>query len=105
MTLWTVPRQAPLSMEFSRQEYWSGLLFPPEHHSNPQIKPKSPASPALADRFSDTAPARKPLSVGGFYEYGGLPVQTAARRKDLGTKKFAANNHTLPFSVLKKPES
>ena len=27
--LWTVALQAPLSMEFSRQEYWSGLLFPP----------------------------------------------------------------------------
>ena len=29
MTLWTVPHQAPLSMRFSRQEYWSGLLCPP----------------------------------------------------------------------------
>ena len=28
MTPWTVARQAPLSMEFSRQEYWSGLPFP-----------------------------------------------------------------------------
>ena len=29
VTLWTVALQAPLSMEFSRQEYWSGLLCPP----------------------------------------------------------------------------
>ena len=29
MTLWTVARQAPLSLEFSRQGYWSGLPFPP----------------------------------------------------------------------------
>ena len=29
VTPWTVARQAPLSMEFSRQEYWSGLLCPP----------------------------------------------------------------------------
>ena len=28
VTLWTVARQAPLSMEFSREEYWSGLPFP-----------------------------------------------------------------------------
>ena len=28
VTLWTIARQAPLSMEFSRQEYWSGLSFP-----------------------------------------------------------------------------
>ena len=42
-TSWTLPRQAPLSMEFSRQEYWSGLLF---HSSgdppNPGIEPGSP---------------------------------------------------------------
>ena len=37
-------RQAPLSMEFSRQEYWSGLPFPsPEDLPNPGIKPGSPA--------------------------------------------------------------
>ena len=36
--------QAPLSMEFSRQEYWSGLPFPsPGDHLNPGIKPGSPA--------------------------------------------------------------
>ena len=35
-TPWTVAHQAPLFMEFSRQEYWSGLLFPtPEDLSNP----------------------------------------------------------------------
>ena len=48
MTLWTVARQAPLSMEFSRQEYWSGLpLLPPGDHPYPGIKPRSPAAPAL----------------------------------------------------------
>ena len=31
---WTVARQAPLSMEFSRQEYWSGLPFPPPEESS-----------------------------------------------------------------------
>ena len=29
LTAWTIARQAALSMEFSRQEYWSGLAFPP----------------------------------------------------------------------------
>ena len=43
-TPWTVAYQAPLSMEFSRQEYRSGLLFPsPGDLSNPEIKPRSPA--------------------------------------------------------------
>ena len=44
MTPRIVARQAPLSMEFSRQEYWSGLPFPSAGHlSNPVIEPRSPA--------------------------------------------------------------
>ena len=50
VTPWTVTRQAPLSMRFSRQEYWSGLPFPsPGDLSNPGIKPGSPA--LQADSF------------------------------------------------------
>ena len=46
---WTVARQAPLSMEFSRQEYWNGLPFPPPGDlPKPRIEP---ASPALASGF------------------------------------------------------
>ena len=41
---WTVARQAPLSMAFSRQEYWSGFPFPPPGDlSDPGIEPMSPA--------------------------------------------------------------
>ena len=48
-TPWTVVRQAPLSMEFSSQEYWSGLLFPsPGDLPDPGIKPGSPALQADA---------------------------------------------------------
>ena len=54
-TLWTVAHQDPLSMEFSRQEYWSGLLFPtPGDLLDPGIKLWSLASPALADGFFTT---------------------------------------------------
>ena len=43
VTSWTVARQAPLSIGFSRQEYWSGLPFPsPGDLSDPGIKPGSP---------------------------------------------------------------
>ena len=43
VTPWTVACQAPLSMEFPRQEYWSGLPFPsPEDLPDPGIKPRSP---------------------------------------------------------------
>ena len=44
VTLWTVARQAPLSMGFSRQEYWNGFPFPfPRDRPDPGIKPESPA--------------------------------------------------------------
>ena len=46
-TLWTVAHQAPLSLESSEQEYWSGWPFPsPGDLPDPGIKPTSPASPA-----------------------------------------------------------
>ena len=48
-TPWTVPHQARQSMEFSRQEYWSGLPFPsPGDLPNPGIEPGSPALQADA---------------------------------------------------------
>ena len=48
VTTWTVTCQVPLSMAFSRHEYWSGLPFPPpECLPNPGIEPMSPAPPAL----------------------------------------------------------
>ena len=57
---WTVALQAPLSIEFSRQEYWSGLPFPTLGHlPNPGIKPVSLASPTLAGRFFTTVPSGK----------------------------------------------
>ena len=56
MTLQTVAHQALLSLEFSRQEYWNGLLFPtPGDHHDPVIEPKSLKSPVLADGFFTTS--------------------------------------------------
>ena len=47
-TAWTVACKSPLSMGFSRQEYWSGLPFPsPGDLLDPGIDPASPVSPAL----------------------------------------------------------
>ena len=41
---WTIAHQAPLSMVFSQQEYWSGVPFPsPRDPPNPGIEPQSPA--------------------------------------------------------------
>ena len=57
----TVAQQAPLSMGFPRQEYWSGLLFPiPGDLPHQGMKTTSLASPALEGRFFTTAPPGKP---------------------------------------------
>ena len=57
VTPWTVARQAPLSMGFSRQEYWSELPFPSSKNlPDPRIKP---SSPPLARGFYITEPSRK----------------------------------------------
>ena len=46
--LWTVTRQAPVSMRLSRQESWSGLPFPPPRDPpNPGMEPVSSAAPVL----------------------------------------------------------
>jgi len=58
---WTVACQAPLPMEFSRQEYWSRVPLPiPGDLPYPEIKPASLESPALAGGFFTTEPSGKP---------------------------------------------
>ena len=61
VTSWTIAHQPPLSMEFSKQEYFSGLPLPtPGDLPDPGIKPLSPASPALAGGFFITVSPGKP---------------------------------------------
>ena len=56
VTLWTVVRQAPVSLGFSRQEYCSGLQCPPSGDlPDSGIEPASPASPASAGGFFTTS--------------------------------------------------
>ena len=55
-SLWTVAHQAPLSMVFARQTYWSGLpCLPPGHLPDPGIEPASLTSPALTGRSYTTS--------------------------------------------------
>ena len=64
VTLWIVAHQAPLSMGFSRKEYWPGLLCPPPRDiSNPGIEPTSLTSPALAGRFFTTSATWEALLI------------------------------------------
>ena len=60
VTPWTTARQAPLSIEFSRQVYWSGLpCSPPGGLPNPGIKPASPFGSCIAGGFLTTGPLGK----------------------------------------------
>ena len=63
-TPWTIAHQTPLSMGFSRQEYWSGLPFPsPGDLPNPGIEPGSPAlqADALSSEPPGVAGVKKPF--------------------------------------------
>ena len=61
-TAWTVAHQTPLSIEFSRQEYWSELPFPTAGDlPKPGLKPTSLVSPALIGDSLPPAPLGKPL--------------------------------------------
>ena len=63
--LWTVAHQAPLSMAFSRQEYWSGLPCPPSGDlPDPGIKATLLMSPALAGGFFTTSATWEALRTG-----------------------------------------
>ena len=65
VTPWTVAHQAPLSMGFSRQEYWSGLpCSPPGDLPHPGVEPRSPALQAVS-LLSE--PPGKPLKAYYFY--------------------------------------
>ena len=82
VTPWTVACQVPLSMEFSRQEYWSGLLF-----SSPRDLPDSgikPAFPAIAGGFFTMEPPGQPIYVISgllfvFPLYWGLPYSSESK--------------------------
>ena len=61
VTLWTAARQAPLSMGLSRQEYWSGLPFPPLGDLPHLVtETASPISPALQEGSFPAEPPGKP---------------------------------------------
>ena len=62
LTLWTIASQAPLSMEFSRQEYWSRFPFPtPGDLPDQGMEPTSLVPPALAGGFFTTESPGKPI--------------------------------------------
>ena len=64
LTQWTTTHQAPVSMGFSRQEYWSGLLCPsPEDLPDSGIEPVSLTSPGLTGGFFTTSTTLEALKI------------------------------------------
>ena len=87
-TLWKVAYQAPPSMGFSRQEYWSGLPFPsPGDLPNPGIEPRSPT--LQADALTSEPPAKR------IYVY--IYIYTYYFRSGV-SKQQPAGPACLPFS-------
>ena len=85
-SLWTIAHQAPLSMGFSRQEYWSGLSFSsPGDLPDPGIEPSSTMSPALAGGFFTTSTTWQK-----YVNHELLDIQ-AGFRKGRGTRDQIAN--------------
>ena len=69
-TLWTVASQAPLSMGFSKQEYWCGLLCsPPGNFPHWGIEPMSLKSPALAGKFFTSSATQYAFSLSISYHF------------------------------------
>ena len=89
MTPWITAGQVPLSMGFSRQQYWSGLPFPPPGDlPHPGIEPRSPALQA------DSLPTElqgKYISLCVFNSYSSL---------DLGSKEFVFFPGVFPECLL-----
>ena len=103
-TPWTIGYQAPLSMGFSRQEYWSGLPFPsPEDLPDPGIEPGSPA--LQADALT-SEPAGKPRVYSrGLEMYMGRREQgmidgICGCRHNLGKKSKVRLCGTLNFMTV-----
>ena len=121
-TLWTIAHQAPLSMEFSRQEHWSGLPCPsPGNFPNPGIETTSLSSPALAGRFFTTRapwetwePLSKSYPSKGYtvdFSFLGLPCSSAGKESacnvgdlgsipELGRSLGEGKGYTLQYSGL-----
>ena len=105
MTPWTVACQAPLSMEFSRQEYWSGLPFPaPRDLPEPEIKPRVSH---IAGRFFTVWAVSAFIICTHTYKYResdmtGQLVQLHKYRSLLNTFQLFCQTGTLQINVSKQ---
>ena len=101
---WIVTCQAPLSMEFSRQEYWGGLPFPTRGDlPDPEIDPMAPESPVSADEFCTIAPPGKLTLVLHVFSYNLcflFPLTPASSNLTLSWLSFIESTVYSALSLL-----
>ena len=107
VTPWTVACQAPLSMGFSRQEYWSGLPFPsPGDLPNSGIEPRSPA--LQADALFSEPPGKSGIHIFSLNlsldSYGQF-TQWPCKQLKLDVSKTELIIHSLVISTTIHPVS
>ena len=101
-TLWTVSCQAPLSMGFSRQEYWSGLLCPPpEDLPYSGIKLASPVSPVLQADSSPLSHQGSPDLWITKREGNGTPLQHSCLENPMDRGAWWAAVHEVAKSRIR----
>ena len=89
--------QAPLSMGWSRQKHWCGLSFPPPGYlPDPGTEPQSPASPALASRFSTTEP---PGTAYIFYTIPLISISTKRQHIKHHLTKVGIWQHLVTYAL------
>ena len=109
-TLWTITTcQAPLSMGFSKQEYWSGLPCPPSENLDLEIKPAFPGSPALAGRlFHLGSPIKGKKKESFSFPYPFQPICLSLSPSFshclLGTRIGAESNSGGPQALSQRPK-
>ena len=103
---WTVACQVPLSIEFSRQAYWSGSPFPtPGDLSGPEIKPTSLASPALASKFFTTSTTWEAQVYAYIHICIYMCIYVYISETPLGSLVYSKYQQTLLLSFKKDPLS
>ena len=98
VTPWTVAHQAPLSMEFSRQGYWSGLPFPSLGDlPHPGIEPRSPALQAILYFLSHQGSLRR-------VEWVAYPFSRGYNnQKEVYSRKMAESQNNKFCDILASP--
>ena len=102
-SLCTVARRAPLSMGFSRQEYWSGFPCPPPGDlPDPGIEPASLMSLAMASRFFTTGATweAQSLTSGSFNFDIGVTASSLKREKEKETQRERGRKCQIPKGSL-----